>query len=724
MEVTINGRIGSIRWHKDGFLIAELVTGESILGQISTPSPQLNYEFHGKWSTHPKYGLQFLFDSYSSSAPSDPNAVAAYLREQCKWIGPQVSKAISNAYGDNALEICKTNPERVAEEIKGITLERANEIQSKLCEIEKDEKTQIALKELFLGIPIQKRSIKHICEEWGSDAPAAIKADPYILPDAITGIGFPIADLVGQKLGIKPDDNRRVRGAVMHCMRESFHNGHTHQPVDVLIENVTQMTSCERSVIVDMIDLSSESEKLVAEEDRIYLRDSWKAERDIIKKLVLMLSDELVPVPAKLDGLKEDQAEAVKRCLNESVSIVTGPAGSGKSFAIKKVVNSIMAASASSKLAGVSLAAPTGKAAKRMFEHTNYSASTIHKLLEPELISEKEGKRGGLLFKFSRDQENPLEIKCLVLDEVSMLDLKLFASVMRAMPPHSRLVLVGDPNQLPAVGAGNVLRDLVRSQIIPVSRLTSIKRQNPGLLLRNAHTVISGGRIKMQEGPQSDFFLIDMADQQLIQNEICNLVSKRLPEYYGYDPMRDIQVISPFREKTILSCKALNSRLQDRLNPKGRPLGKTVFRTGDKVIQKRNDYNLEIVNGDIGIILGEEQNASKSWFLKVRFENPDREVLIQMYDNHLHLAYCLTCHSYQGSESPAIVMPIHTSFGSLIMQRPWTYTAITRAKNLCIVVGQERAFHASVRRNREIKRHTSLAEKLQEAVGTLSGGQS
>ncbi len=721
---TVQGLIDRVIYQRDGFMIAKLSNGMTVLGDMQTPSTVVEYEFDGEWKQNAKYGKQFQFQTYKSLEPKDPTAVAAYIREHCKWVGVQTARAIADTYKAEALSVCKMDPSRVADDIRGITLERAHEIAKTLNAIAADEALQIELKELFLNIPVQKRALKQIAELWGPDAPAMIRKDPYVLPDVITGVGFATADIVGQqKLKISTTDPRRVRGAVMHAMRESVNGeGHTCLPSEELFNRVFALTSCKDQDIRDMVDLCVDNGQLVRDKPikagigtRLYLPNMWEDEQYCIKKLLALASIEQKPVTPVLDGLADDQAAAVRKCLASSVSILTGPAGSGKSFAIKRVIDSL-ASSPTYSENEVMLAAPTGKAAKRMFEHTNYPSQTIHKLLEPEQVKSKSGN-AEMSFVFSRNEDDPLECKTLILDETSMLDLPLFASTLRAIPPKARLILIGDVNQLPAVGAGNVLHDLIKSGTIPVAELTKIKRQNPGLLLRNAHEVKDGKPITVEnENPNGDFYFLASSSQMDIQTEISDLVLKRLPTKYGYDPLRDIQVISPFREKTQLSCKALNAKLQDALNRDGEPVGKSIFRVGDKVIQRRNDYERKIVNGDIGIVLDWFKASNDVQAMNIRFDNPEREVGIPVYDNDLQLAYCLTCHSFQGSEAPAVIIPIHTSFGSLIMQRSWVYTAITRAKSLCIVIGEMSAFREASKRNRQVARFTSLAEKLAKAA--------
>jgi len=708
---TIRGKIRRVIFSKNGFLIAKLDDGAIILGEMTSPSMVIEYEFHGEWKHHETYGAQLKFESYEGKSPKDSDAVIAYIRENCKWVGDSTAKAIAKTYGEDALEVLKNDPERVTKEIRGLTLDRATEVSEKLKSIADQEALYVELKKLFLDVPVRKAAIKKMVDMWGTDAPAQIRKDPYILPDEINGIGFATADIIGQKLGVKQNDERRVRGGILHVMKEaSGTQGHTCLPVSEVVKRSVDLISCKGDTVAKMIHECEQRGQLVSESKNLYLYKMHRDEVYVVGKLKSLTSQETSCIKPELEGLADDQAEAVKTCLKHNVSILTGPAGSGKSFAIKRVIDSLAASGGTTKLA-----APTGKAAKRMFEHTNYEAQTIHMLLGPEPRTSKSGK---LSFKFLHDEGNPLDIDTLVLDEVSMLDLPLFASMLRALPESVRLIMIGDVNQLPAVGAGNVLRDMITSGAIPVSSLTTIKRQNPGLLLRNAHAVKDGLNIDVENGePGGDFYFLSMGQKSDIVKEITDLVSKRLPGTYGYDSMRDIQVISPFREKTILSCKSLNTELQKVLNPRGAAIGKTIFRKGDKVIQKRNDYSLGIVNGDIGIVKGSEKESSTHKII-VAFTNPDKIVSIPMYENNLQLAYALTIHSVQGSEWPAVVCPIHTSFGSLIMQRPLVYTAITRAKSLCVVVGQLKAMRAAIKRNRPINRYTTLKERLTKEFQT------
>jgi len=329
-------------------------------------------------------------------------------------------------------------------------------------------------------------------------------------------------------------------------------------------------------------------------------------------------------------------------------------------------------------------------------------AQTMHRLLEP--------KHEDGMFRFTRNAALPLTADLIILDEVSMVDVRLMASFLDAVKPGTRLVLVGDTYQLPSVGPGNVLKDLIESGKVPCQELTVIKRQEPGLIVTSCHRIKDGRDIVTDGMEDPDLFFIERESQETISNVLFELVAKRIPEKYGFDPMKDVQVITPLREKTALSCKSLNERFQQCFNPRVLPHG-SRFKPGDKVINRKNHYELGIINGDIGYVRTVEPRDDR---IVVDFENPDRKVELSLRDNNIELAYAITCHSYQGSEAPAVVIPIHRCFGTLIMQRNWIYTAVSRAQKVCILVGQRKEVPAIIARNQQQKRFTGLSKFLQE----------
>lgn len=397
-------------------------------------------------------------------------------------------------------------------------------------------------------------------------------------------------------------------------------------------------------------------------------------------------------------NLFPDQTKALDEVRKASVFVLTGGAGTGKSTTVRAVLDELIKPGQR-----YALAAPSGKAAKRLSEVTGRSATTIHRLLEP--------RRTDQGFVFTRGVGNPIEADLVVLDELSMVDVSLMARFLEAVEPGTRLILVGDPYQLPSVGPGNVLRDILLSQAIPSVELTIIKRQDEGLIIRNCHHIKNGEDIHVESERAQDFVFIPLAHEEDIQAKIVDLVSRTIPLNHKLDSLQDIQVISPFRERTLLSCKALNEKLQQALNPHPSLEG-CRFRVGDKVIQQRNDYEQDIVNGDVGFVRAISKEERK---ITVRFENPERIVDLGLFENDLELAYCMTIHKSQGSEWPAVLVPIHSSFGPLMLHRNLLYTAVSRAKSLCILIGHRDEVRKIVRRPGQEKRFTGLAQLLNAA---------
>ena len=399
-------------------------------------------------------------------------------------------------------------------------------------------------------------------------------------------------------------------------------------------------------------------------------------------------------------NLFPDQEAACQLVKRERFSIVTGGAGTGKST----VVSAIIEQNSRPGLR-ISLAAPSGKAAKRLSEVTGRPAGTIHRLLEPMKV------KGG--FSFARNAQRLLDADMIVIDETSMVDISLMASLMEAISPATKVVLVGDHYQLPPVGPGSPFRDLLASQSVPAAELNIIKRQKDGLIIENAHRIKNGQDITVDNEHSKDFFFIQRGDEASILAKIVDFFSSPLLANRKGDPLRDVQVISPLREKTLLSCKSINAELQKKLNPREAIAG-CPFKIGDKVIQTRNDYDHSIVNGDMGFVTAIDRGEK---LITVNFENPDRKVALPLRGNDLDLAYAVTVHKSQGSEWPIIVMPIHKNFGSRLPQRNLLYTAVTRAKQLLILIGQREEIPKIVRRNEQGRRFTNLAELLNAKKG-------
>jgi len=690
----VQGILSTIKFAQANFLIGVLDDGTTVKGNMLSPQVGLEYSFHGKWERHPRWGKQFAFHEYHASYPTDLQAVRAYLEENCKWIGPEISKRLVKLYGKETLEVCKEEPERVAKEISGITLRRAQEIAAMLRNNEANENLQLALKDLLGGTKVNRRSVNKIVEKWGQDAPGMIRENPYSLIDEIDGVGFLTADEVARKVGYDFSGSPRVRAGILHTLKEqAFGNGHTCLPRNVLLSEAAKVLGIEEKLIAAEIVPMEKDGLVVVAEEFVYLTGYYEDEKSVAEKLKVLARHELPPGQPDFEGLADDQKEALEKAVTSGVFILTGAPGTGKTFTIKRIISSFPEAT-------ISLAAPTGKAAKRVYEQTGKLALTIHKLLEPQKVGDK--------FMFTRGAENPISSDLIVLDEVSMVDTPLMARFLEAVAPGTRLILVGDTYQLPSVGPGNILKDLIASDAIPCTELTIIKRQDEGLIIRNCHRIKNGQDLEYGNSTARDFFFLEREDEASALETILELVSRRFPEAYKADPLRDIQVITPLREKTGLSCKAINTEFQSKLNKSKRIEG-CKFKVGDKVIQTKNQYDLDIINGDIGYVKDIDKEFKT---IMVEFENPERKVDLPLYSNDLDLAYGITCHRFQGSEARIIVIPIHRCFGPLIMQRNWAYTAISRAKEVCVLVGQLDEVPKIIKRNRQQKRFTGLLRFL------------
>jgi exodeoxyribonuclease V alpha subunit len=521
---------------------------------------------------------------------------------------------------------------------------------------------------------------------------------PYDLT-RVSGIGFTLADRIALQLGMKPDSRDRRRAATLHAVKKARDDGHTCVPWDDLIAQVAKFIEYEPDV--DQPDLISEGEI-------VSYAPSYRAERYIAQRLLEMIepvawSDALIA-----DGLAPDQVQALNLILRQKVFVLLGAAGTGKTFLLKMLLNNLINAGQS-----YALAAPTGKAAKRIEELTGQSAKTIHRLLEAT-YDQMRGR-----FYFRRDERNPLDLDWVICDESSMIDVQLMQSLLRAIPSHARLLLVGDPYQLPSVGAGDVLRDLTADHgLIPYANLELLKRQDPThLLAANCARVRKGQMVEVANERAADFFFIELGNGNHIVREVVGLVAERLPAKWGI-ASEDIQVITARREDGDISCAALNSALRQRLNPGAAQFEASGavtncrFAPGDHVIQTKNNYKLGVMNGETGTVL----DVSRYKELKVRFDMISGIVEIPPGQTNLDFAWALTVHKFQGSQADWVILPIHRSSGSLVPHRRWLYTGISRGVH-CVVVGDPNEFERTVERSHDLQRCTNLGRMLAAAQG-------
>ena len=716
----LTGILGRVKWHENGYLIAEvevepeeepggakarLPWTASVKGNCLAPQVGARYVFQGAWVQDGKWGSTFRFDEYEVALPTEVGAIRDYLL-RAKWIGPKVAETIVAAYGESTLEVLKDEPERVAAMISGITLERAESIAEDLRANEANEKVQVGLNALFAGTGIGKALAGRVVRKWGKHSLEVATADPFALTE-IEGIGFLLADNVRKKLGIPYDDPSRLRAGILYVLKEAaWGDGHTHVPETDLLARAGKALSVGAAMIVGRLrEMADDGEVVILDGAGGSFLGTWRTslrrlhddERFVAGHVRALLAFprpevEMGPVPF---GLADDQREAWLRILQHGVFVLNGCPGTGKTTLLRFVVDACVGQR-------VVLAAPTGKAAKRITEQTLRPASTIHRLLEPEMVHGK--------FVFTRNADRPLEADVVIIDEASMVDVNLAARLLEAVPLGSRVIFVGDVHQLPSVGPGNVLRDLIASGMVPTAELTIIKRQEEGArIVKHCHEIKAGRTPVLDNDGARDFFWIDEDDDEAAAATIVDLVSRRLPAFYGADPNREIQVLAPMKEKGAVSCKRLNEELRKVLNPAA--ADQKRFGLGDRVIQTKNEYGLGIINGDVGTVIGVDLQL-KEW--TVRFEDPEREVPIPFANHDLELAWALSVHKFQGSEARIVVIPVHRSQASVLMQRNLLYTAISRAREVCVIVGQRGEVPKIVKRQDNLRRWTNLQGFLRE----------
>lgn len=657
----------------------------------------------GDWRVDPKYGQQFVAQSWTEVMPATIYGIEKYLGSGLiKGIGPVYAKAIVSRFGLDTIDVIENDIERLLE-VPRLGRKRMEKIRES-WERQKDIKEVM----VFLqGYGVSTAFAAKIYRKYEKESIAKVKENPYQLADDIWGIGFKTADGIASKMGYGKNDPRRCRSGILYTLNELAEEGHVYAEPEQLIETATKLLEAEGTPVREALASMIEAKDLIADNDMLYLPPFYHAENGSAKRLKSLLADTslfntgMAAEPEAEYGsanggivYDEVQQEAIRKALDSKVMVLTGGPGTGKTTTTQGII-------AAFKARGVKiiLAAPTGRAAKRMTEATGMEAKTIHRLLE---YNPMDG--------YKRNDENPLEGDALIVDECSMIDILLFYNLMKAIPSNMRLVLVGDIDQLPSVGAGNVLRDIIDSQQIPVVRLTRIFRQaQSSRIVMNAHAINAGQFPNIKNGLDTDFFFISQEDADEIVKLIVGLVRDRLPRKYGY-PAKEIQVLTPMQRGTV-GAGNLNIELQNALNSSGMSLtrGGYTFRQGDKVMQIRNNYDKNVFNGDIGYITAVDTNERT---LTVTFDNRLVEYDITDLDE-IVLAYAVTIHKSQGSEFPVVVMPV-TMKHFVMLQRNLIYTGITRAKKICVLVGTTKALAYAIRNQTVSKRNTKLKERLSD----------
>ncbi|GLW31676.1 SF1B family DNA helicase RecD2 [Actinoplanes regularis] len=698
-----------------GYTVARVATGRgddllTVVGALLGAQPGESLRLSGWWGSHPQYGRQFEVVSYTTVLPATVQGIRRYLGSGLvKGIGPVFAERIVDHFGLDTLEIIEGSPERLIE-VTGLGPKRTAKITAAWAE-------QKAIKEVMLflqGVGVSTSIAVRIYKKYGDASISVVRNSPYKLAADVWGIGFKTADTIAQAVGIPHDSPERVKAGLQYTLSQATDNGHCFLPAAELMEDAAKILEVPAGLIPSCLDELVEEEGVVREEDNVYLVPFHRAEVSLASTLVRLLRDRSdrmphfadVDWPKALDWLHKrtgstlapEQEAAVRLALTEKVAVLTGGPGCGKSFTVRSIVEL-----AAAKRAKIQLVAPTGRAAKRLAELTGHPAATVHRLLKLQ--------PGG---DATYDRDNPLDADLVVVDESSMLDLILANKLVKAIPPGAHLLLVGDVDQLPSVGAGEVLRDLLAADVIPRVRLTQIFRQAAESgVVTNAHR-INQGRPPLLDGMR-DFFLFPCDDTEATAGLTVDVACARIPRKFGLDPRRDVQILTPMHRGPA-GAGALNTLLQQQLTPgrEGLPerrMGGRVFRVGDKVTQIRNNYDkgaAGVFNGTVGVVTGlspEEQT------LTVRTD--EDEVIEYDFDelDELAHAYAITIHRSQGSEYPAVVIPLTTS-AWMMLQRNLLYTAITRAKKLVVLVGSRKALAAAVRTVSAGRRHTALTERL------------
>ena len=691
-------------------------------------------EVSGEWVDHPTYGVQLKVLNYEIIEPTDILDMERYLASGAiKGIGPSTAKKIIKHFGEDTFRIIEEEPERLSE-IKGITERKAISIATQMSE--RHELRNVVMFMQKYGIS-NSMAIK-LYDEYGSQIKSIILNNPYKLAREVNGIGFKRADEIAAKTGVKLDSEFRIQCGIIHCLKEASTDGHTYLPREELIRSAYELLGvCESDIERQLDELKIERQLIeVKSEDRlnIYLSEYYQIEKNCAVKLLTLtrysdkisaseLDREIKSIESELDiELHDLQREAVVKALSEGLFILTGGPGTGKTTTIKSIISGL-----ERRNLRFVLAAPTGRAAKRMSETTGYEASTIHRLLS---IKHNPEERADAYFEMNED--NPLDVDAVIIDEASMVDILLFNSLLKAISPGCKLIIVGDSNQLPSVGPGQVLKDMLDSGVCPNVELKYIFRQsNESHIVTYAHMINNGEQIDFTT-KYEDFFLLKRDNYEEIRQALLYLICEKLPKHFNTSPMQ-IQVLTPMK-KGALGVWELNRILQECINPPSDKkveleYGENIFRVGDKVMQTKNNYDMEwdimstygisaqrgkgVFNGDIGII---DHINKPSRLIRITFDDGREAEYSYETLEELELAYAITIHKSQGSEYPVVIMPLLGGPRSLLY-RNLLYTGVTRAKDCVVILGSENTVKEMIRCENENRRYTGLAARIGEVEG-------
>ncbi len=699
-DATLKGIVTSITFHNEenGFCVFKISVenyAHTIVGNCLYIAAGEHVICEGTWIKDKNFGQQLQATSVRLTPPNTLEGMEKYLGSGLiHGIGPQLAKTLVTKFKTDVFSVIEQEPERLLT-IPGIGEAR----QQQLLEAWNEQKVMRESMVFLQGFGIGTNRAHNIFRKYGQQTIAMVKHNPYSLCQDIRGMGFKSADAIALKLGIAQDSASRIQSALNHVLEDRASHGHCLSSAEILIEAAAKLLNISSEIVASAIKLWGENENIAVHNNCYALAKIFQAESyiaDKIKKLAASPPAWKVTTHHVTIDLAESQQTAFEMALSNSCVIITGGPGVGKTTILKAIIQTL-------KAAGVNLllAAPTGRAAKRMQQSTGVPAKTIHRLLEFDPST------GG----FTKNELQPLATDVLILDESSMIDVLLFAKLLQALPEYCSLIIVGDVDQLPAVGPGNVLSDLINSGYLPIARLTEIFRQaKDSSIIINAHRVNNGLYPAMREDSGlKDFYLMHSKEPEDIINKIELLISERIPRKFDCNAVKDIQLLTPMR-KGILGTENLNQTMQEKLNPNNSQLikfGQTKFQCADKVMQHQNDYDKKVFNGDIGYI---EYVDTQQNYLEVRFASKLIRYRQRELEN-LSLAYACTIHKSQGSEFPVVVIPIHMQH-FILLEKNLLYTAITRAKELVILIGDPRAVHKAINTISANKRDTALKALL------------
>ena len=724
-EVTLIGTLEKILYSnpENGFIIGTFLT-ENTIRPVTVKGIVYNNVVHetlnlkGNWENHKIYGRQFSFREFMPVAPTSEEGMILYLSSEIfKGIGKKTAQRIVNKFGNDTFKIIDSSPELLSK-IKGVNKKQ----QKSLLNSWEEQRGLRDVMTFLRGVGISHGFAQRIYAKHGMNSIPLIKANPYLLTD-ISGIGFLTADGIAHNLGFDKNSPHRAAAGLLYMLEQQVLNGHTCYPLPDLLEKTAPELLIDKTILEESLNQLIEDRLIYCAEQNdengerqkfIARMRYYRAEQRIAENIFRILKSKaytifesessLIEEQERKVGLKLDEAqrEAVNAVLKYKVLIVTGGPGTGKTTLVRFILGLMRP-----KIPSIALAAPTGRAAKRITETTGSSSSTIHRLLEATNVG------------FQRNRENPLDQELIIIDETSMIDTLLMDSFLEAVPSASRLIIVGDVDQLPSVGAGTVLQDFIKSGSIPVVRLNHIFRQAYGSFITvNAHKVRRGELPSVNKSSKQsdlkdqlqDYYFIEESDQEKIVEKILLLNTERIPQRFKLDPMKEIQVLTPMH-RGITGASQLNRNLQEKINPdaKGIEHREQWFRVGDKIMQQQNDYEKQVFNGDLGRVVDCDQDSKE---LYVRFEQSHIHYKSNELDQ-LTLAYAITVHKSQGSEYSAVIMPI-TTHHYMMLQRNLLYTAITRGKQLVVLIGTSAAVRIAVQNQGTLNRYTGLLNQFSE----------